>query len=784
MKTKFPVKLLSLHCAIAFASMGTSTAFAEEVVAADSDNVDEIIVTAQKRKESINDVPMSITAITGDQLAERGIEDVGDLQKVVSGFRYTESYTGTPVYYIRGVGFNEASLGALPNVAVYVDEVPVTFPVMTGGVALDLERVEVLKGPQGTLFGQSSTGGAVNYIAAKPTSTFKSAITVGYGSFDDKTVEGYINGPLAENLNARFAFKAQKSGSWQESQTTGTGLGQKDKTNGRVLLDWKPTDKLKIGLNFTNTQDRSELQAGQYSGFSYINPAPGVVALIPANINTAITTQPTASDNRSADWGPDRPHQNNELNQLSLRADYDLSEGKQLTYIVSHADYSMKRLSDTDGVNVKNFQIKTAGDISAMTHELRLSGNAFAEKGKWLVGANYEDSTVDQLDKLDFNVSNSYRFVALGGPPFLTTDNQTHQEFTNKSLFGAFDYALTDTLSGHVSARRSKNSDKFSGCTKDSGAGDLAGAYNAFLAVVGNPTTIAPGGCITSISGTSFGTLGFGSVTQSLEESNTSWRLGMDWKPDNQSLYYANVSKGYKGGSFPNLSASDISQLAPVVQESVIAYETGFKRSFKEQKLQLNGAVFYYDYTNKQVRGRVAVPLFGTLERLINVPESEVKGLELQAIWKFSPGWTANINGTYLNTKITKNNAVIDDFGTTGTFEGEPFPNTPKLQANADLEYAWGLSNGYAAFVGGNVTYQDDTYNGFGQNERLKINGYSTLDLRAGVDSPDGKWRATVWGRNVTDKYFWINQTRVGDTIVKIAGQPRAFGANFTYRFK
>src|SRR6266481_4396702 len=178
-----PARLLCQFCAIAFAV----AVRIDNVMAADQPlvtapgEIEGIIVTAEKRRESINDVPMSISAITGDQLEQRGINSAADLQKVVSGFRYSEGNNGTPVYSIRGVGFNETSLGALPNVPVYVDEVPIAFPIMTRGVALDLERVEVLKGPQGTLFGRSATGGAINYIAAKPTSTFESAITVGYG---------------------------------------------------------------------------------------------------------------------------------------------------------------------------------------------------------------------------------------------------------------------------------------------------------------------------------------------------------------------------------------------------------------------------------------------------------------------------------------------------------------------------------------------------------------------------------------------------------------------------
>jgi outer membrane receptor protein involved in Fe transport len=770
MKTRSSLKLLSLHGAIAAASMSAGQAGAQAVAVTDHDVLEEVMVTAQKRKESINDVPMSIAAITGEQLADKGIDGLADLQKVVSGFHYTEGYAGVPVYYIRGVGFNEASLGALPNIAVYVDEVPVTFPVMTSGVGLDLERVEVLKGPQGTLFGQSSTGGAVNYIAAKPTSTFESAVTLGYANFDDKTVEGYVSGPLAAGLNARFAAKAEKSGPWQRSATTGAELGGKDKLNGRVLLDWQPLEQLKLALNVTGFRDKSEIQALQYVGYSFLSPTRA--PRIPQPYQTLIQINPNPNaDNRTADWGPRTPEQDNRLTQASLRTEYELPADLHLVYIVSHADFKYDRFSDPDGLSFNNFDYRVIGDIASTSHELRLSGTAFSEAFKWMVGANYDNSTVDELDKrrIDFS-SSAYALPVY----FNTNDTQVTQEFTNKAAFAALDYDFTPTLIGHAAARHTKASDDFSGCNKAAGDGVLAGAYNSFL---GGPV-IPVGGCITATPA-----FVFGLVNKSLEESNTSWRVGLDWKPQDHSLVYANVSKGYKAGSFPSLAASESTQFAPVTQESLLAYEVGFKLNFRE-RLQLNGAAFHYDYENKQVRGRVQTTLFGFLEALVNVPKSEVNGVEMQATWKPAPGWTTTINGTYLDTKIKDNFTNFTDFGTLGNFDGEAFPNTPELQVNADLEYEWSLSNGYTASVGGDAGYQDSTYNGFGEDARLEIDAYTLFGLRAGVDSPSGKWHAGVWSRNVGDKDYSVTVTRVSDTYVRAVGMPRTFGANFTYRFE
>lgn len=731
-------------------------------------SIEEVVVTAQKRRQSINDVPMSITALSGDQLEEKGIKEVSDLQKVVSGFRYAETYAGTPIYYIRGIGFNELSLGALPNVAVYVDEVAIPFPIMTGGVALDLERVEVLKGPQGTLFGQSSTAGAINYIAAKPTDTFESAITLGYGSYSEKLLDGYLSGPLSSNLKARLAFNVQKSDGWQESTTRNDELGAKDKRNVRLLLDWQATDQLDFSLNLSSFKDKSEIRALQYQGNEWLSVG---YPLIPEPYQSQIQNYIVADDNEDADWGPRTPEQDSDFTQASLRTTYDFADGKQLVYIISKADFDINRFTDPDGLAFNNFEYRILGDISSTSHELRLSGEAVDNRLQWMVGVNYDNSEVDELDqrRIDFSSSN----YALGSY-FSRNDTVVRQDFTSKAVFAALDFDISEQFIAHVSARHTRTEDEFSGCTKDSGDGLLAAAYNFALGL-----SVAPGECTTFVNG--FVT---GMAMDSLEEDNTSWRVGVDWTPNDETLIYGNVTKGYKAGSFPALAATDAVQFTPVTQESLLAYEVGIKKYFIDQNLQFNAAVFYYDYNDKQVRGRIGPTLFGYLEALVNVPESEVRGAELDMTWRITPNLVANINGIYVDSEIEGDFVNFTDFGIQDNFTGEAFPNTPKIQANADLEYSWTLANGYGLFVGGHVMFQDDTYKGFGEDPRLKIDSYTVVDLRAGIDSADETWRLTLWGHNITDKDYSVMASRVSDTYVHAAGNPRSVGVNFTYYFQ
>ncbi|MEQ8692193.1 MAG: TonB-dependent receptor plug domain-containing protein, partial [Pseudomonadales bacterium] len=188
--------------------------FANAEQSATRSAIEEIVVTAQKREESINEVGMSIQAATGDRLTELGITDTAELFKVVSGFNSNVTYYGTTIYTIRGVGFQDTALASSPTVSVYLDETPLPYSVLTQGVTLDLQRVEALKGPQGTLFGQNATGGAVNYVANKPTETFEAGIEASAGKYNTYDLQGFVSGPITEALKYRVAARMIQSDGW------------------------------------------------------------------------------------------------------------------------------------------------------------------------------------------------------------------------------------------------------------------------------------------------------------------------------------------------------------------------------------------------------------------------------------------------------------------------------------------------------------------------------------------------------------------------------------------
>ncbi len=242
----------------------------QQLAAANTATVGELVVTAEKREENIQNVGMSIQAASGDRLLQLGIQNTTDLTKIVPGFEATPNYYGTIVYTIRGVGFQDTSLAGSPTVTVYQDQMPLPFSILTEGASLDLQRVEVLKGPQGTLFGNNATAGAINYIAAKPTDTFETGGDLTVGNFQTVNAWGYVSGPITQGLDARLALQTLNSGPWQKgyAQQAGQETGGADFLNGRLSLQWKPNSNFTALLTVNGWKDKGYDQVGQLYGLA------------------------------------------------------------------------------------------------------------------------------------------------------------------------------------------------------------------------------------------------------------------------------------------------------------------------------------------------------------------------------------------------------------------------------------------------------------------------------------------------------------------------------------
>lgn len=808
-----------------------------------------ITVTAQRREESANDVPMSIQAFGGDQLDVLRVNEVDDLQALVPSFSVSQSYQGVPTYTLRGIGFNTINVSATSTVGTYVDEVAYPYPFMNSGPMFDIERVEVLKGPQGTLFGRNTTAGLINVVTNKPVDEFQASVSADVGNYDTWNLEGMVNLPLAENLQARFAIRSENSDEgWQESISRGEDRGTVDKLGFRAALAFQPTDKLEIDLSYNGWINKSDTIAGQAIGLTpntdptFIVPGtngpatasgfnqPGLVDFINGNFPTSAEQADWAPYAlRSADIGAgagiDGPHEeDSKFDALKLGVSYEFDNDMRLVSLTGYNKLEREAVLDWSGAPYQILLQDIEGEIKSFSQELRLEGGT--DRMNWLVGAYYgKDETVDSNRTLLRDNANSY-FVstaaylltvnpaALGFPPelaglvsVLNIDPETGQPYSAADLLGSFqtyydtgdfesttasvfanvDWEISPEFSVTTGLRYTDDQQEYVGCS-----GDVNGSmqpnvnvfnrvfFTATYSLAVPPAPLLENGCNTY----DLETNSFGPVTSDVKEDNVSWRVVGNWTPSSleNMLLFASVSKGYKSASTPVNAASKSEQNAPATQESLLAYEVGMKAGLFDQRMQANASLFYYDYTDKQVSSFFPDPIYRALSRLQNAPEGEAYGLDAELTWLVFEDLTAIAGLTLLQTEYGSFE-TSDAFGLPTNRQRDPFLYSPETTASLTLLYDRPVSETLGVRGSLSGRWQSESTAGDPDDPFYDIDSYGVLNGSVGLYSLDDNWEVSIWGKNLTDEYYWQQIATNANVVLRFAGRPRTFGASLSYRF-
>lgn len=751
---------------------------------------DEIIVTANKRAEGINRVGLTIAALSGEELANKRIVSLEDVAAAVPGLAFASSTTNTPILTLRGVGFNESSLGVYPAVSVYIDQAPLSFPVMASHAAYDLERIEVLKGPQGTLFGQNSTGGAINYIVAKPTSSLDAGASLSYGRFNRIDANGFVSGPLTERLGARLAFTGARADSWQTSSTRDDKNGRVKYGAARLLLNWEATDTLRFSLNLNGWIDKTDPQAQQFVAFYPQNGD-----LPPGQLEAQLALPFSPNNARAADWTPGEfaPRANRRFYQVALRTDLDLNDAISLTAITSYNWYRQRQVTDGDGVDLSLYDLgKNDGFIRSFNQEVRLA-NSGDSAFRWIIGGNFEKSHTFEDQILYYGDGSTHRAANM----FIDQSGVTNdQKITNYAFFANAEYKVGPDVTLKTGVRYTDSKIKETNCGY-SPNGTVNALFDVLQQLFNPSQTFAPLGpddCYTLdpvrlTAGPPF--------KDTLAEDNVSWRVGVDYQVTPDVLIYGNISRGYKAGSYPSLAAATWTANAPVTQESVTAYEGGFKAVLANSAVRLNAAAFYYDYKDKQIRGKFFDPLFSNLDLLVNIPKSRIYGAEADLTVRPFAGLTVSGSITYLNSKVREYQGP-NALGFDMDFRGDELPFTPKWSGNVNVDYRVPLDSGTPFFgftvnsrsgsdavVGGSrIEYPTNPLTRVtpGVAHPFRIDGYTTVDARIGYETADGRWNVMVWGKNLFDKYYWTSVIPSLDTSARFAGMPVTYGVTVGWK--
>ena len=751
----------------------------------------DIIVTANKREQKLQDVGLAVNVVSGQALQTQHIASMADVATRINGLSYATSARNTPVYTLRGVGFYESSLGAYPAVSIYTDEVPLPFSALTTHSAYDLERIEVLKGPQGTLFGESSTAGAINFITAKPTRTLSYGGQISYGRFNEVDIDAFLSGPVSDALSVRVAGRVERADGWQISNSRPNDRnGKVENYMGRFLADFQPTDTVRFQLDVNGWKDQSQPQALQYSGFLPTN----------AILSPVILASPFSPETpRAADWTPGIYFTDNSLWQISLRGDVNITDGLRLTSVTSYLKYSSSIGSDSDGLPSAAYDTPlNSGTVNSFFQELRLS-NINPQHLTWIVGANFEKTNVQQINDGYFpDSSTTATLQAFTGYFIHAAHASSSERIKNYAFYGNAEYKITDMLTVKGGLRYTDSRNVGTGCNAsinndplDSGGffydvllGGAFGSYQQGACFIindlGRPVNgVAPGAP--------------GEYSETLHEHNLSWRAGLDWKPDQHVLIYANIARGYKAGSFPALSASSFTSYRPVVQETVLSYEAGVKAQMLDGRLDVEGAGFYYDYKNKQLLAKLSSNVFGILDVLQNIPKSTVWGFELEMTARPIRSFSIAGSFSYTKAKIDKFSG-INGVGVEGDFSGTPIPFTPEYQFRISPEFTFQVGSGAKANIGASLSYRSRAITVVGGLTNYPgaspagkplsgIPAYALLDAHAGVTFDDGRMTVSVFGKNLTNKYYWDNVVTSSDTLARTAGRPITYGLSLAYKY-
>ena len=741
----------------------------------DSGGLAEVVVTAQKREENLKDVGITVNVATKLQLQNAGVTDIHELANVVPSLTVTSNLDAIPQFSIRGLVFTSNQLSAAPTVSTYLDEASLPYPAMTSGVFLDLERVEVLKGPQGTLFGNNATGGSINFIAAKPTNYFSTGFTATTDRFGQFAGEGYVSGPITGALNARLAVATTQGGDWQHTYTPGPYLesGAANKGALRLLLDWHPSDKLKISLNLNTNYDDSDPQQ-----FRLVEArpegGPGSGTVVPPY--GSIETYPLPPhDNRAADFTYPGAISNT-FSQSVLRADYELNDALTLTSLTNFAHLRSSIERQGDGTRINILELRHDGKIQTYGEEVRLTGDLKDVGLHFIVGLNYSHDTVDE------STPNIYNHFSIFPPGFIT-DSQS--DFTSETMagFANAEWNATDQITLLAGARYTTNHQTDSYCLLSgaSGAAFFGGLANAYRSVGGlGPTDAYQVGTCSTV-GPAPEYLPF-DFHQGSTDHNVSWRAGVNYHVTPDLMLYALVSRGYKAGAYAFTTAVIASELGKVKQEEVTSYEGGIKYALNSM-LTVSAAGYYYDYLNKQAFTTTPAPLVGAVESLINIPKSKAYGFDAEATLVPVRGLT--LHSAITNTRtaiIVPGELTLDGFGQPVNYVGHTFAYAPKWSAIIDMEYRRPLFANVDGLVGASGYYDGQQSADLSNEPIYNIPSHVTFDARIGLAAGTG-WTVTGWVRNIANKYYINDISYAGDSFVGNTGMPRNFGVTFTYRF-
>ncbi len=718
--------------------------------------LDEVVVTAQKREASLQDTPISMAAFSGDDLDKRGAANISDVGDFTPNIQFDSSValsgsSNSASIYIRGIGQPDFIASADPGVGVYLDGVYISSSM--GGVLdlLDVERVEVLRGPQGTLFGRNTIGGAISVVTKKPDNEFSGSAELTLGEFERINAKASINVPIVEDvLAARIGVSTKNSDGYADRILTGETMGGEDTDALRGMLRFTPNEDWDINFAFDYTKSKDDSPQSSLVGVSAVpGPPPpagtwaGAYNAIYGIANMAVYDESfVLGDNeKSMATGPTGVDM--DLWGASLNMEWDLGFAT-VRSITAYRTWEAEFGRDPDHSPIVIIQQAYEHEQDQFSQEFNIFGSAFDDRLDWLLGAYYFDEHAEEFTDVPV-VPDLFTCCGLpiSGGGTQVMDNE------NYAFFGQGTYQITDQLGVTLGLRYShEEKNMINGSRKP----QLPGM--PYLLTNRNASAT------------------FNSLTP---------RISVEYKPLDNMLLYASYSEGYKGGGFVARYLFPRAEPLAFDSEEAQTYEVGFKGDFFDDRLRLNGAAFFSEYENIQI----SVFNFGVPE-IRNAAEGEIKGLELEATAVPTDNLTLNAGFGYIDAEYTKIDpgdlvGVLVPFDTSAAFQ-----NTPEYSWNVGIEYLLPFANLGDLRLRTDYSYKTEIANDAVNTPQLIQDDFGLLSASANLELADSPWQFTVFGRNLTDEDYIISGTSdiasIG-IIEAVWGRPREWGVTAKVNF-
>lgn len=751
--------------------------------------LEEVVVTAQKREQSIQDIGLSVTAVSAERIEDASVRDVVEIAALSPNVQVNYGL-GNNFFNIRSLGLNEFVGNLDAPVAVHVDEVYQSKGFMTGMALFDTERVEVLRGPQGDLFGRNTTGGTINFFNYRPESEFGTGADISLGNYDTVHVEGYVTGPISDTMSFRVSgYRTKQGRGFYTNQLSGNAVAEAagyDVKGNEGLVDegairtqlLYETDQTTLLLSLHYGEDNSELHPYEGVGkeiFTTDDQGMRMNASCPEYLDGTVEGD-TQNCVRSLDilftetLLPDLPGrfqpgetdpyttQNNLLFTVDnetfggfFRVDHQLKNAK-FTSITAFEDFSRDQQEDSDGSPVDLVQVYWNNEFKQFTQELRLTSDFDHFDWNYVFGLFYEKDDLDNDDYLTV--------LATTASQALNNYSRYQQTVEAFSIFAHVEAALSPTIRYIFGTRLTTEETEVVGGNY-AGTGLVEGQHIPM--VVGTMLTNAadaPGGNRRS-------------------DDNLSFRFGLEVDLGQNALLFGNITTGFRSGGYSVAFATAQNQLVNLEPETITAVELGFKSQFAEDRVRINGALYHYEIEDAHIDVDVAatpVPI------TVNAESTTTYGGELETVVLIANALELTNSLGWTNSKITRIGEQTVNLGV--DLQGNRRAFSPELTYTGQLRYSLRRE---AVHLVASVDYswRSNQYLELNNQPSNLIDPFWIVNAQVSLSAPDDKWKFSVWGKNITGTEYvvYLNDLPAFGWLLRGYAAPATYGITLGYQF-